>query len=207
LKQSWLILIALTLVLAGCSINENSKNVEKTITPVDTKVEKKATQKSERTITVDEEITKRFSYLEQLPAEKQEAFIQFKVEKDLRNLNNFTPEEMLLVYLYCISIGDPDLIYLITYNAGQLPDPDTFRKDYFEYVMNYDLETAIHYRYYDSIKVEESTVEENKLIVLISVGIESTTNSLGLSLQKEDQVWKIDIYHLMKEYKNKAVQE
>lgn len=142
--------------------------------------------------------------MEQLTEAKQEAFVRFNAERDLRNLYNFTPEEMLLVYLYCISIGDPDLIYAITYNAGQLPDPDTFRKDYFEYVMNYDIETAIHYRYYNSIEVEESTVDENKLTVLITVGIGSITQSLGLGLQKEDQVWNLDVYHLMKDYKIKA---
>ncbi|KRE51509.1 hypothetical protein [Paenibacillus sp. Soil522] len=122
----------------------------------------------------------------------------------MHDLYNFTPEDMVLAYLYCLSIGDPDLIYAITYNGGQLPDQDEFREDYFEYVMNYDSETAVHYRYYDSIKVDENTAEENKVKVRIMVGVGSTTHSLALGLQKEDQVWKLDIYHLIKEYKNKA---
>ena len=70
--------------------------------------------------------------------------------------------------------------------------------------MNYDSETAVHYRYYDSIKVDESTAEENKVTVLITVSIETMTHSMALGLQKEDQVWKLDIYHLKKDYINKA---
>lgn len=151
-----------------------------------------------------EEYIEKFSYLKQLSKEKQEAFTRFKLERNLQDLYNFTPEDMVLIYLYCLSIGDPDLIYEITFNGGQLPDQDEFRKDYFEYVMNYDSETAVHYRYYDSIKVDESTAEENKVTVLITVSIETMTHSMALGLQKENQVWKLDIYHLIKEYINKA---
>ncbi|WP_154665879.1 hypothetical protein [Paenibacillus pinihumi] len=153
-----------------------------------------------------EEYVEKFSYLKQLSLKKQEAFTRFKSERNLQDLYNFTPEDMVLIYLYCLSIGDPDLIYEITFNGGQLPDQDKFRKDYFEYAMNYDSETAVHYRYYDSIKVDESTSEENKVTVLITVSIETTTHSMALGLQKEDQVWKLDIYHLIKDYINKAIE-
>ena len=80
-------------------------------------------------------------------------------------------------------------------------DQDEFRKDYFEYMKNSESETAVHYRYYDSIKVDEHTAEENKVTVLITAGVGSITHSLALGLEKEDQVWKLDIYHLIKEYK------
>jgi len=57
-------------LLAGCSINDSWKNVEKPITSVEAPVKKQVTvpQKSDKTITVDEEHDKKFSYLEQLPA-------------------------------------------------------------------------------------------------------------------------------------------
>ncbi|WP_422659975.1 hypothetical protein ACK8P5_05495 [Paenibacillus sp. EC2-1] len=141
-----------------------------------------------------EEYVEKFSYLKQLSLEKQEAFTRFKSDRNLQDLYNFTPEDMVLVYLYCLSIGDPDLIYKITYNGGQLPDQDKFRKDYFENTMNDDSETALHYRYYDSLKVDESTAEENKVTVLITISLETMTHSMALGLQKEDQVWKLDIY-------------
>lgn len=152
------------------------------------------------------ESVEKFSYLKQLSIEKQEAFTRFEEERKRSYLSNFTPEDMVLVYLYCLSVGDPDLLYEITFNGGQLPDKDKFREDYFEYAMTYDSETAVHYRYYDSIKVDESTSEENKVTVLVTVSIETTTHTLALSLQKEDQIWKMDIYHLIKEYKDKANQ-
>ena len=91
----------------------------------------------------------------------------------------------MLVYLYCLSIGDPDLIYEITFNGGRLPGPDKFRKDYFEYAMKYDSEIAMHYRYYDAIKVDENTAEENKVTVLITVSLETMTHSMALGLQKK----------------------
>ncbi|CAM3122718.1 hypothetical protein PALU110988_02845 [Paenibacillus lupini] len=149
----------------------------------------------------------KFSYLKQLSSDKQEGFTRFIGDRDLSELNQFTPEDMMLVYMYCISIGDPDLLYQITYNGGQLPDSNTFHDDYFKYAMTYDSETAMHYRYYDSIKVDESTAKENKVAVLITVSLETSAHSMALGLQKEDGVWKIDIYHLIQHYKNLAIEK
>jgi hypothetical protein len=130
--------------------------------------------------------------------------VKFKAERNLQYLYDFTPEDMVIVYLYCLSIGDPELIYAITYNAGQLPDQGTFRDEYFQYAMNHDSDTAVHYRYYDSIEVDENTAGESQLTVLVTAGVGSITHSLALGLQKEDKVWKIDIYHLINHYKKKA---
>lgn len=205
MKQAGLILFVIAIIssMSACSINNNTERFEMAETPVESPLGDQETVPF-KNITGDEESNEKFSYLKQLPVEKQVAFTRFKEERNLHDLYNFTPEDMVLAYLYCLSIGDPDLIYAITYNGGQLPDQDEFREDYFEYVMNYDSETAVHYRYYDSIKVDENTAEENKVTVRITVGVGSTTHSLALGLQKEDQVWKLDIYHLIKEYKNKA---
>ncbi len=209
MRQAGLVLLVLVIIslVSACS----SGNTDKTMrseTPLEA-LEKGQVKKSfNHDINKNpvEEYVEKFSYLKQLSLKKQEAFTRFKSERNLQDLYNFTPEDMVLIYLYCLSIGDPDLIYEITFNGGQLPDQDKFRKDYFEYAMNYDSETAVHYRYYDSIKVDESTSEENKVTVLITVSIETTTHSMALGLQKEDQVWKLDIYHLIKDYINKAIE-
>ncbi|MFD2614987.1 hypothetical protein [Paenibacillus gansuensis] len=148
--------------------------------------------------------TEKFSYLKKLSPQKQEALIRFKSQSDMRELHNFTPEEMVLVYLYSLSIGDPGLLYDITYNGGQLPDKDQFWDEYLEYAHTYDSETAIHYRYYDSIEVEEGTAEESRVTVVIMVSLETMTHSMALGLRKEDEVWKLDIYHLIKEHIHKA---
>ncbi|MFF2015393.1 hypothetical protein [Paenibacillus sp. NPDC058177] len=148
---------------------------------------------------------KRFSYLRQLSLAKQESFVKFIAEeKNFHYLYDFTPEDMVLVYLYSLSVGDPDLIYAITYNAGLLPDQETFRNEYFKYASNYDSEIAVHYRYYESLKIEENTAEENKVTVIITAGVGIMTNSLALGLRKEDKIWKMDIYHLINQYKEKT---
>lgn len=147
---------------------------------------------------------KRFSYLEQLSAAKQEAFAEFITERNLEYLYDFTPEDMVIAYLYCLSVGDPYLIYAITYNAGTLPDPETYRTEYFEYAANHDSETAVHYRYFDSIEIDEKTAEENKVTVLVTAGVGIMTHSLALGLQKENKVWKVDTYHALTHYKEKA---
>lgn len=191
-------------LLSACwKSNDSEKQIETSLEdPIKVQTEVSSTMTNKTDYQNSDE---RFSYLKQLSLEKQEAFNRFASERDLQELNKFTPEDMVLIYLYCISIGDPDLIYEITYNGGYLPNKVEFREDYFDYVMIHDTERAIQYRYFDSIKVEESTAEENQVTVLITVVLESSTYSLALSLQKENLIWKLDIYHSIKEYKNKAL--
>lgn len=209
MKQTGLVILVLAIVslVTACNSDNSDKTVRSENTIEFTKNDQvKAPDNNSIDTTTSKESVGKFSYLKQLSSEKQEAFNRFEEERKLSYLSNFTPEDMVLVYLYCLSVGDPDLLYDITFNGGQLPDKDKFREDYFEYAMTYDSETAVHYRYYDSIKVDENTSEENKVTVLVTVSIETTTHTLALGLQKEDQIWKMDIYHLMKEYKDKANQ-
>ena len=154
--------------------------------------------------TIDNESDTRFSYLAQLSATKQVALNKYIEEKQLHYLYDFTPEDMVLVYLHFLSVGDPDLIYTITYNGGQLPDQDTFREEYHEYMLNHDSEMAIHYRYYDSIEIDNSTAEDNKVTVIVTTGVGIITHSLALGLQKEDNIWKIEMYHILNLNKEKA---
>ncbi len=209
MKRTGLVLLVLAIMslVSACSTDNSDKTV-KSDTTVELSKEVQAKESDNNSInkTNGKEPVEKFSYLNQLSSAKQDAFTRFKEDRKRSYLYNFTPEDMVLAYLYCLSIGDPDLLYDITFNGGQLPDKDQFREDYFEYAMNYDSETAVHYRYFDSIKVDDSTSQENKVTVLITVSIERITQSMALGLQKEDQVWKMDIYHLIKDYKDKANQ-
>lgn len=200
-----LIVLAIMCLVSACSSSGTDKSMRPE-TPVEApdKDPVKEYPNNDIQSQSSEEYIGKFSYIKQLSSEKQKAFTRFESGGDLQELYAFTPEDMVLIYLYCISIGDPELIYEITYNGGQLPDRDQFRNDYFEYALKYDSETAIRYRYYDSIKVDESTAEENKLTVLITVSIERVAHTLALGLQKEDQIWKLDIYPLIQDYINKA---
>lgn len=189
-----ILILIISFQLAGCNRQNPTENDQNSSSSLETPL-------SERT---PEENNVKFSYLEQLTVDKQEAFKLFRAERDLKFLFNFTPEDMVIIYLYCLSIGDPDLLFTITYNGSMLPDQDTFRKEYFEYAMMQSSETAVHYRHYDSIEVDQQTAEDNKLTVLVKVGVGSITDSLALGLQKEDKVWKLDIYHLIENYKKQA---
>lgn len=138
-------------------------------------------------------------YIKQLPVDKQKSFARFKDEKDLSALYHFTPDEMVLVYLYCLSIDDANLLYEITFNDDQLPDKDKFKQDYVKYVMKNESEIAIHSNYYNAITIDERTFNGKSGMVIISDGTGSS-KSVALMLRKEDQVWKIDFYSLMKKY-------
>lgn len=138
-------------------------------------------------------------YIKQLPIDKQNSFARFKDEKDLSELYRFTPEEMVLVYLYCLSIDDADLLYEITFNDDQLPHKDQFIQDYETYVMKNESEITIHSNYYDAITIDERTFNENSGMAIISDNTGSP-KSVALMLRKEDQVWKIDFYSPMKKY-------
>ncbi|MWC29839.1 hypothetical protein [Paenibacillus sp. MMS18-CY102] len=207
MRQARLVLVVLAIMslVSACS-SGNTDKIMKSESPVEAldKDQINNSLNNDKNSNPSEEHVEKFSYLKQLPLEKQEAFTRFKSERNLQHLSNFTPEDMVLIYLYCLSIGDPDLLYEITFNGGQLPGQDKFRKDYFDYAMNYDSETAVHYRYYDSIKVDESTAEANKATVIITVSIETMTHSMALGLRKENEVWKLDIYPLIQEYIKKA---
>ncbi|MFC4098899.1 hypothetical protein [Paenibacillus xanthanilyticus] len=140
-----------------------------------------------------------FSYLEQLPPEKQEAYKAFEQSRDLDLLTNFTPEDMVVAYFHTISNGDPYVLYPLIYNGGYLSDPGRFTEEYFKYVSNHDSETAMHYRYYDSIKVDElnSSPDYKAVATTVSIGIQH--HSMLLGLREEDGVWKLDVYGLMKD--------
>jgi len=159
------------------------------------------TEVNEKNESAEVDNADRFSYLEELPLEKQEALSKFVEERDIQHLYDFSPVDMAIVYLYCLSLSDPYLLYAITYDAGLLPDQDTFREEYFEYAANHDSDIAVHYRHYDSIEAHEDPVEANKVTVLVKAGVGIITHSLALGLQKEDRLWKLDIYHVIKSYK------
>ena len=200
-KLIWITI--LLIALTSCdSIRDDGETIENiTVTsqpPIDNQPSDNASVESSN------DDNERFSYLEQLSVDKQASLAKSIEERSLNYLYDFTPEDIVLVYLYALSFGDPDLIYFITYDGGQLPDQDTFRNDYFQYVSNHGTETAVHYRYYDSIKIDQHTDDENKVSVLVTTGVGNITDSMILGLQKEDNVWKIDIYHMFIHYKEEV---
>ncbi|TYP74708.1 hypothetical protein [Paenibacillus methanolicus] len=144
------------------------------------------------------ETRERFSYLAQLSPEKQEAYKAFEQSRDLGLLTNFSPEEMVLAYFHTISNGDPYALHPMIYNGGYLADLARFTDEYFKYVGNHHSETALHYRYYDSIKVDELNSKPDYKAVVTSVSVGIHYHSMLRGLRKEDGVWKLDVYGSMK---------
>ncbi|WP_441880774.1 hypothetical protein [Paenibacillus sp. 2TAB26] len=153
---------------------------------------------------IKEAPNKGFSYLEQLPAERIKEYELFVKDRDTSHLQRFSPEQIVLIYMHSVAIADTAAIYALTYNDGLLADPERFRKDYNEYVLNTEQEVALKYRYYDSIQINEETAEENSVIVVITVSLGSSTSSVGYGLKKEEHVWKMDIQHFIEDFKQKS---
>ncbi|MBB3114774.1 hypothetical protein FHS18_006934 [Paenibacillus phyllosphaerae] len=102
-----LVLAIMSLVSACRSDNTDKTSRPETTMEVQNKDQEKELSNNGTNTTPDKESIEKFSYLNQLSLDKQEAFTRFTAEKSLHNLYNFTPEDMVLVYLYCLSIGRP----------------------------------------------------------------------------------------------------
>ncbi|ULO05978.1 hypothetical protein H1230_23460 [Paenibacillus sp. 19GGS1-52] len=188
-----LVTIASFSLLTGCFAN----NIDAVKVTQNAVVTPQSTTTKEAVIANNAAEPKRpFSYLEQLPEERLREYELFVSDKDIRHFQKFSPEEMLLVYLQAAAMGDVGIIYPITYDDGSLPEPDIFRTKYYKEVMNNEMVIALDYRYFDSIKVNEDTIKENELAVVITASIGSFTSSVAYGLKKEDEIWKVDIDHL-----------
>ncbi|ASA20087.1 hypothetical protein B9T62_04325 [Paenibacillus donghaensis] len=126
---------------------------------------------------------------------------RFESSKDISYLREFTPEEMLLVYLQAVARGDADLIYLFTYNGGKLPAADTFRQQYYDELSNKELESSLKMRYYDSVTAQQDAATEAERTVVISASIGLYTSQIAYGLKQEQGIWKMDIYHLIEHAK------
>ncbi|MGF7047428.1 flagellar basal body L-ring protein FlgH [Paenibacillus sp. DS2015] len=181
-------MLVCSVLLTGCSEN----TIEQP-----TAQEAKPTQ--EDIVEVKEDQKKKFSYLEQLPLEKQKKYERFAGDKETSHLLTFSPEEILLIYIHATAMSDIEVIYALTYDSGSLPDLDTFKEEYNDKLAHRDMETALQYRYYDSIEVQEDTVKQNELTIMITATIERFTGSIAYGLKLDNNVWKMDIYHLIEE--------
>ncbi|MBB3110060.1 hypothetical protein FHS18_002127 [Paenibacillus phyllosphaerae] len=112
MKQSNRIWIAATTIalLAGCTNHVPAEPIPQPVKLVETPVAEPVTERPYTTDTEPSNKTsmERFSYLEQLPQDKQAVVDRFRLYSEIEPLQAFTPEEMVLVYLYLTSIGDPD---------------------------------------------------------------------------------------------------
>lgn len=101
------------------------------------------------------------------------------------------------IHLHSVSIADVESIYALTYNDGKLPDADTFRQEYDEKLLHREQGIALEYRYYESIEAQEGMVKENETALGITASVGTFTATTVYGLKKDNNVWKMELYHLM----------
>lgn len=190
-------LLSFSSVLVGCSENNSIVHDAVTMPTVAPVIQVKPTP-------IQEEKEKQFSYIDQLPNERLKAFELFVSDKNAHHLEGFSPEEVLLIYLHSASMADVESIYALTYNNGKLPDADTLRQEYNENLLHREQGVALEYRYYESIEAQEGMVKENEIAIGITASIGNFTATTVYGLKKENNVWKMDLYHLIEHFKSKT---
>jgi hypothetical protein len=194
--QLTITIVAFIVLLTGCLGSDLAPEIQETTAP-----------QVETDITKEEPINEpkqSFSYLDQLPDEKAKAYELFRTDKVMSHFRSFSPEEMVITYLHAASMGDEDVIYDLTYNNGKLPDRDTFIQEYRDHLDSDMLDTAIKYRYYDSIQLDEresAQEEAEEVLTVLTVTIGVHKESVAYGVRKEDGIWKLELYHMIEERK------
>lgn len=151
--------------------------------------------KKEDVISIVEE---EFSYLTDLSEEELKLYEQFTEGYDTKYLKDFTPEKIILIYVHSAVIDDIEAIYSLAYIEGELPDFNAFKEKYYKNLNISNLEIALDFRYYDSIKVKQE--DKNGLLVELMVTYRSFTATTLMELKKENDIWKIVLPNLFKKW-------
>ncbi|CAM5215571.1 hypothetical protein UACE39S_02499 [Ureibacillus acetophenoni] len=171
-------------VLIGCT-QEDLTSIEEqnSVTTAEDTVQVSATNYKE----------KDFTYLEELSEEKVEIYKEFLQNGNIGVLSDFTPEEILLIYMNLVYEHNVDKLYLLTYNGGEFPTVDAFIEKFLEkYSWELD-QTYLLFRNYDEIAINDATNEE-VTIVHFKISLGKRTHFQTFPLKKEDGIWKLSIY-------------
>jgi hypothetical protein len=140
-----------------------------------------------------------FTYLEDLPNDKMEKYNGFLKDGDVNHLIEFTPEQIVLIFMNLIYDHNVERLYALLYDNGKLPSLEQFKDEYHYYSSIFDDE-YLKYRFYDSISAVEETKKPEEMAVKINMVYGSTTHSVAYGLRKEKNVWKMDFYHLVEKF-------
>lgn len=136
-----------------------------------------------------------FSYVADLSLEKREAYQAFLNDGEIRHLQTFSPEEMLLIMFDLVEEPRMDALYAITYSNDAFPTKELFKQYYTDSLAGDLLVTYFMYRFYDRIAINESSTPDLQVVQLeISVGSQRYIKTYAL--QQQEGIWKI---HLAKD--------
>ncbi len=141
----------------------------------------------------------KFSYIDELSEDHQKLYNQFQTDHNVNHMKDFSPEEIVLAYFHSAAIHDVEAIYALLYDNGDLPTYEMFQQQYEEKGLSRkDFDLVMRYRYYDSIELQENEYE-NSVNVVLSVSLETNKDSVIFELKEEQNVWKMNLSHLLKE--------
>ncbi|MEG0385686.1 MAG: hypothetical protein RR642_13115 [Solibacillus sp.] len=172
---------AFSIILFGCTDNKE----------IDSKIE-------EVNYSIEASLKEKFTYLEDLNEEKRSAYDEFLESGSLTHLIDFTPEEMVLIHMNLVMNQEFDKIYKITYNGGQIDSSTTFVQEYIETVLSRFEQDFLMYRHYDSISTIDDESNADLKTVKMQITLGSSTYGITFAMLKEDGIWKMDYYHLIK---------
>lgn len=197
----FIVLLGVSLITTACSpTNEiiiKEKEIEKNAKS------SKDIKSSPVTATIDKEYE--FTYLEDLPMDKLEKYNLFLEDENINHLIDFTPEQIVLIYMNLVLREEVDKIFVLTADNGQLPTLDIFRDEYHRYLSSNLHEDYLKYRFYDSIAIDHETKINDQDIVVVKMEIiyGSVSQGITYALLKENNVWKMDLYHIVDTAKKK----
>ena len=196
MKRFFLVLIGVSFITTGCSANTISDKGDKLKNDISSI---KANENSPVIPIVDNDYD--FTYLEKLPVEKLEKYNLFLEDGNTNHLTDFKPEQIVLIYMNLVLEHNVDQLYALTYDNGQLPSLDIFSNEYDHYLSPFLNDDYLTYRYYDAISVDGGTRKKDELVVKVDIMYGTTTQGITYNLKKDNDVWKMDLYHLVEEQK------
>lgn len=167
------------------------------------------TSSEETSVAVTEQVEEKkdFSYLQDLSDEKQKAYEQFAQSKNLSLLEDFKPEEILLIYLHSCDMLDTETVYTLTYNNSAFSTFEMFQEEYNTYLLSVMQQMVIDYRFYNSISANDPYIkpikplEADQSFVVINGSYGLNSYSTIMMLKKEGGIWKVDSYDLIQHLK------
>jgi hypothetical protein len=190
------VLIGVSLITTGCSVTTISDKGEKPKKEIGSL---KTNENSPVTPIIDNKYD--FTYLEKLPVEKLEKYNLFLEDGNTNHLTDFKPEQIVLIYMNLVLKHNVDKLYALTYDNGQLPSLDIFINEYDYYLSPLLNDDYLTYRFYDAISVDKATRKKDELVVKMDIMYGTTTQGITYNLKKDNDVWKMDLYHLVEEQK------
>ncbi|GEM03252.1 hypothetical protein HMI01_02400 [Halolactibacillus miurensis] len=190
------VFIVISLILTGCS--EDETQTDRTLTlqaqlseQEETIAELTRDNQALRASIQQLQRPQNFSYIEQLDEEARGHYQAFLETNDLTHFESFTSDEMFVVFLHSVVTGEDGVSTSILYNDESFDDFTDLQAYYQEELFREYLETALDFRYFYDLHVDEIQSRTDKDIVKMSVRFELFSATHVAELRRQDGIWKV----------------